>query len=160
MGRLRQQLAKRRGVGVRRVLLEEFVVHQIKLGELFAGQLRRQGLDALPEYDRAGGGVELRGQLLGSGQGFKRHAVPHTAALLHYDQDAHMTRASNRSFSTSWAAAACGFPSKIWVRLTRWGRYTRSRWMAAAPSLPPPSSAGVRRLTSFVLARLMPIRVA
>src|ERR1039458_1483787 len=156
MWRLRQQLPERGGVGVRRVLLEEFVLHLVELGELFPCQFRCQDVGALPEHDRAGGGVELRGQLLGGGQSFKRHAVPHTAALLHYDQDAHMTRASNLSFSTSWAAASCGLPSKIWVCLTRWGRYTRSRWMLSRPA----SSEGVRCLTSFVLAFLIPIRVA
>src|ERR1035441_142705 len=119
----------------------------------------RQRLDALSQYGRAGGSIEFPGQLLGGGQGFKRHAVPGAAALLHHCQDAHMTRASNLSFSTSLAAASFGLPPKSWVCLARSGRYTRSRRMLAGPS-PPPSSAGVMRLTSFVLAFLIPIRVA
>ena len=62
------------------------------------------------------------GELAGGGQGLEGHAVPGAAALLHHRQDAHMTRASNLSFSTSWAAASCGLPSKSCACLVRWGR--------------------------------------
>ena len=90
--------------------------------ELLTGEFARQRFDALPEYGRARGGVEFPGQLLGGGEGFKRHAVPDATALLHHGQDAHMTRASNLSFSTSLAAASLGLPSKSWVCLARSGR--------------------------------------
>ncbi len=62
------------------------------------------------------------GELAGRGQGLEGHAVPLAPPLLHHRQDAHMTRASNLSFSTSWAAASWGLPSNSWVRLVRWGR--------------------------------------
>src|SRR5258707_3009035 len=107
--------------------------------ELLTGQSPRQRLDALPEHGRARGGIEFPGQLLGGGDGFKRHAVPDAAALFHHGQDAHMTRASDLRFSTSVAAASFGLPSKSWVCLVRSGRCTPSRWMMAADS-PPPSS--------------------
>ena len=65
---------------------------------------------------------EFRRELAGRGQGLEGHAVPGAAPLLHHRQDAHMTRASNLSFSTSWAAACWGLPANSWVRLVRWGR--------------------------------------
>ena len=52
-------------------------------------------------------------ELLRGSQGFEGHPVPRAAPLLEDGQDAHNTRASNFNFSTSFAAASLGGPSKI-----------------------------------------------
>src|SRR6185295_3137005 len=97
--------------------------------ELLVGEFSAERSDALSQHGRRDRLLEFAGELLAGSQGFPRHAAPGRRsvdrALLHHHQDAHMTRASNFSFSTSLAAASLGGPSNNWVCLLRAGRYTR-----------------------------------
>src|SRR5579862_7409466 len=97
--------------------------------ELLVGELSRERGDALSQYGGRDGLLQLARKLLPGGQRLPRHAAPGgragNRALFHYHQDAHMTRASNFSFSTSLAAASLGGPSNSCVCLVRAGRYTR-----------------------------------
>ena len=61
---------------------------------------------------------EFGSELLAGGQGLPRHPVPDAAPLFeNYQHAAHITRTSNLSFSTSWAATVLASPSKICVCL-------------------------------------------
>ena len=115
---LANQLLKRRGVSVGRVSCEEIMLDGVDALQFLGGKFIGE------PADRDGGGrtTQLRGQLLSGREGFPRHAIPSAAALLRDHQNtAHMTRTSNLSFSTSFAAASLALPSRIWVCLVRCG---------------------------------------
>src|SRR4051794_33516166 len=131
----------------------------ISFFELFAGELTVQRFEIAADN---GGGQRLTGcrrDLLPGGKCFPRHAVVSTAAMFQYHKDsAHITRTSNFSFSTSFAAASLGEPSISCVSFFFSGRYTRSSVTvgAAACGRSPP----VTRRTSLVFDFLMPMSVA
>ena len=52
----------------------------------------------------------------------KKRAFEQAGLLFENNEDAHITRTSNLSFSTSFAAAVFASPSKIWVCLLFCGR--------------------------------------
>ena len=74
----------------------------VDLIELISGQLLRQRVYTLPEHRRR---ARQLADLLRRRQRLQRHLVPDAVALLRTPESAHMTRASNLSFSTSFAAA-------------------------------------------------------
>ena len=98
------------------------MLHRVDLFQLLRGKLGGQRIDGIAQHGRAGRGVQLARELLRGRERLERHAVPGAAPLLHYGKDAHMTRASNFSFSTNFAAASFGLPSNNCVRLVRSGR--------------------------------------
>ncbi len=86
--------------------------------ELFAGQFAR-----LADNGSGYSLPDLRCELLAGGERLPRHPMPRASALLRDDEHAaHITRASKRSFSTSFAAASFALPSINWVCLVRCGR--------------------------------------
>ena len=119
---LRDELLQRGGIAVRRVVFQQIVVDGVDFLQLLRRQFRRQCADPLPDDGRGYRLVQLACELLGGGQRLERHAIPGAAALFQDSQDAHRTRASNFSFSTSLAAASFGSPSKSCVCLVRPGR--------------------------------------
>src|SRR5260370_42320231 len=102
VGSVRAQQAVLDGVNARQLLVCQFT-------------------GVVADYRGINGHAQLGSELLSRGQSLERHAVPHAVALFQYCQDAHSARASKRSFSTSFAAAWRGSPSKIWDCLERSG---------------------------------------
>ena len=101
--------------GVRR---KQLVLHDVDAIELLAGKFPR-----LTNDGRRYGLPDQRSQLLSRRQRLPGHAMPNARPLLgHHQNPTHMTLASNRSFSTSFAAASFGLPSIICVCLLRCGR--------------------------------------
>src|SRR5437867_12359605 len=115
----------------------------INLFQLLGRELGGQRIEALSQNSRRG-----CAELLSGGQRLKGHAIPCARPLLEHCEDIHMTRASNRSFSTSFAAASLGLPSNNCVRLVRSGRCKRSMDTLEGPAVAP-RPAGVSRLTSL-----------
>ena len=106
------ELFERRYVTVRSVIFEQRVLDAIALVELLACELTAERFEITANDDGrqrlAGGGCDL----LSGSERFPRHAVIGAATMFEYDQDsAHITRTSNLSFSTSFAAASLGEPS-------------------------------------------------
>src|SRR5580704_16367252 len=139
------------------------MLDSIDMVELLIRKFRRKAFDALSQHGGRDGLLQFARELLAGGQRLPRHAAPGRRALdralFHDHQNAHMTRASNFSFSTSFAAASLGGPSNNWVCLDRPGRYTRLSWMEEAVEAAPNPAAVTLRISLF-LAFLIPMRVA
>ncbi len=117
------QLLQSSGITVGSVLPQQVVIDGMNLCQLIAGEALRNRFDAFADDGRKHRQVELRADLLCGGQRFERHLVKRAVALLQNGQDtAHRTLASNRSFSTSFAAASFAGPSKICERFVFSGR--------------------------------------
>ncbi len=119
--RFRHKLAHRRDISVRRVRLKQIVLHRARFRQLFPRQLRGQAGDTLANHRGFHRLSQFFADLLRRRHRLPRHAVPRAAPLLSDHQDAHSTRASNFNFSTSFAAASLGLPSKICACLARPG---------------------------------------
>ena len=105
------------------------------------------------------GWPDAGGDLLPGGQRLPGHAVAGAAAMFQNDEDsAHMTRTSNLSFSTSFAAASFGEPAMSLglLFLFRQVDALERHGSAAAGG----GRAAETRRSSFVFAFLMPISVA
>ena len=92
-----------------------------RLSNCFAGQFARQRRDSLADIAASTGCPSSLPICCAAATVSQRHAVPGPVPLFGDHQDAHMTRASNFSFSTSLAAASFGGPSKICACLARSG---------------------------------------
>src|SRR4051794_12143122 len=98
------------------------MVNEPDFFQLLVGQLVGERLAAGADQRGRRRGIHFFRDLLGRRERLPGHAVPCAAAMLQYRKYAHMTRASNLSFSTSLAAASLGAPSNNWVCLVRCGK--------------------------------------
>ena len=94
-------------IRIRRVVLQQVVLDRVDFSSCLRASSRGQRLDALPQTAAQAGGVEFRAPTAAPPPGSRTTCGSScAAALFHDDQNAHKTRASNFSFSTSLAAAS------------------------------------------------------
>src|SRR5262249_17841983 len=100
--RLADQCLYRRRIGIGGVVLQQHLLDGIYLCQFLGAGF---GRERSRTDDRSlDGEPERTAELLRRGERFPRHAMPFTALLFENRQNAHMTRTSNFSFSTSFAA--------------------------------------------------------
>ena len=117
------QLPESKAVTIGRVVLQQRVVHGVDLRDLPARQRLRRRFRATARHGRKYRQIQFGAELLTGRQRFKRHLVQFAVPLFQYHQNAaHITLASNRSFSTSCAAASFGGPSNTCERFDFSGR--------------------------------------
>ncbi len=122
---LLDKLLERRRIPVRSVFGKQIMARPHRRAPASLLQVRRPSCSTLLPATAAGKASSGFGRkLLAGRQRLPRDAVPGARLLLHHDQNAaaHRTRASNFSFSTSFAAASFASPSRI----------SASAWCAAA----------------------------
>jgi hypothetical protein len=109
---LADDLLQREAIAIGRIAIEQVVLDQQNFRDVFAGQLISESRDALSNDYGADCARRGRCNLLRGYQRFETCVVPFALALLGDDEDFHgqITRASKRSFSTSFAAISLGVP--------------------------------------------------
>src|SRR5262249_49183211 len=99
---------------VGRVVFEQIVFDEQNFGDVLRGEFVSEPGDAFADNESGDSTARVFRDVLRGSERFEAGAVPLILALLSYDEDFHgyITRASNFSFSTSFAAASFGVPDK------------------------------------------------